>query len=629
MAEQLRRVRRRRRSRSRRSRRWQLRGGLIISLFVLLGFGVGLFAFSSARKAWNRWHKTRLLAEATTQLNQNNLAAAEEMAHKALAIDPQSLEATRILAEATEKDNQPETVAWRAQIARLSPGLENELNLASAALRFGQLDVAREALHRVTPRDREKAAYDVVAGWLSRAQGDVADEERHFAAAVAKEPSNDTYQFNLAVLQILSPDPQKNAAARNQLERLSKVPQFRTEALRALLKNALRQSQTAAANDLAQELQMSPQVTFADYLLCLDLYRKLNPKKFDALLDKVKPVAARNPHDLAQLIEWMNTHELESEALKWSDKLASDLTSRPPAASAIAASLVLTKNWSRLKRWTRSGSWGDDDYLRLAYQAFATRQARRGSAEAEFHALWTSALDATETNSEHELALARLASRWNLDEEAEPLWMQLAKQPATRREALEALYVIYRGKNDLPNLREIAQRLHESSPDELGLMVNAARLALLLDRNTAAGRELAEQAYRKAPNDTGAAVTYAFALYGTGQTAKGIEVLNKLGPDQLRDPHAAVYAALLLDDDNQIEAADRYIAIAKAGPLFPEEKQLLEEIAARRRNPSPAPSPNEPVPSPGASEVSASRWEYRARGFFSSSDFAGSIWQAG
>ena len=43
----------------------QLRGGLIISLFVVLGFGVGLFAFSSARKAWNRWHKTRLLAEAT------------------------------------------------------------------------------------------------------------------------------------------------------------------------------------------------------------------------------------------------------------------------------------------------------------------------------------------------------------------------------------------------------------------------------------------------------------------------------------------------------------------------------------------------------------------------------------
>ena len=124
-------------------------------------------------------------------------------------------------------------MAWRAQIARLAPGLDSQLNLASAALRFGQLDVARDALARIDPADREKAAYHVVAGWLSRAQGNIAEEERHFAAAVASEPTNDVYQFNLAVLQIQSPDPEKNANARNQLERLSKVPQFRTEALRA------------------------------------------------------------------------------------------------------------------------------------------------------------------------------------------------------------------------------------------------------------------------------------------------------------------------------------------------------------------------------------------------------------
>ena len=254
-------------------------------------------------------------------------------ARQALAIDPNSLVAARILAEATEKQNRPETVAWRAQIARLDPGLESELNLASAALRFGQFDVARAAVERVAPEDREKAAYHVVAGWLSRAQGNVAEEERHFAAAVAQEPTNDVYQFNLAVLQILSPDPEKSAAAHNQLERLSKVPQFRTEALRALLDNALRQNQTDAANELAQALQMSPQVTFADYLLCLELYRKLNPKKFDALLDKVKPVAAREGHDLAQLLSWMNKNGLAIAALKWSEKLPADRTNRPPVAS--------------------------------------------------------------------------------------------------------------------------------------------------------------------------------------------------------------------------------------------------------------------------------------------------------
>jgi thioredoxin-like negative regulator of GroEL len=571
------------------------RSGLILSLFVVLGFVAGLFAFSSLHKGWNRWQKTRLLAQAGNRLKHDDLPEAATLARKALALDPDSLAAARLLAETTEKQNRSETVAWRAQIARLDPGLESELNLASAALRFGQLDVARAALGRIAPTDRSKAAYHVVAGWLSRAQGNVAEEERHFAAAVAQEPSNDVYQFNLAVLEILSPDPEKNAAARNQLERLSKVPQFRTEALRALLDNALRENQTDAANALAQELQMSPQVTFADYLLCLDLYRKLNPKKFETLLDKVKPIASRNGPDVAQLIDWMNRNNLANEAWKWSAKLPAALTSHPPVASMIAASLVLTKNWARLKRRTRSGSWGDDDYLRLAYQAYAASQARRGAPETEFDSLWASAVKAASTNPEHELVLARLASKWDLPRQAEPLWLQVSNTPASRREALDALYKIYRAANDLPNLRVTARRLHEASPEEIALAANAARFSLLLDRNSEQGRALAKQTYEKAPNDTAAALTYAFALYRAGQTSEGLEVLEKLSPDQLRDPHAAVYAALLYDDDDQVEAANQYIALAKAGPIFPEEKQLLEEINTRRRkasaSPAPAPSP--------------------------------------
>ena len=592
------RVRRKRRSRRSWRHSFQVRSGLLISLFVVLGFGVGLFGFASVHKGWNRWHKARLLTEAKDRLDHNNLNEAEVRARQALAIDPKSLVAARILAETTEKQNRPETVVWRAQIARLDPGLESELNLASAALRFGQFDVARAALERVAPEDREKAAYHIVAGWLSRAQGNVAEEERHFAAAVAQEPTNDVYQFNLAVLQILSPDPEKNAAARNQLERLSKVPQFRTEALRALLDNALRQNQTDAANELAQALQMSPQVTFADYLLCLELYRKLNPKKFDALLDKVKPVAAREGHDLAQLLSWMNKNGLADAALKWSEKLPVDRTNRPPVAIAVAEALAQTKNWSRLKRWSRSGSWGDDDYLRLAYQAYAVRRSRRTAAEseAEFDALWNSAAAAAAAQPEHKLALARLASTWNLTPEAEQLWLNVAKVPSARREALDALYTLYRETNDLPNLRLTAERLHEISPEEVGLAANAARFALLLDHNAAASRDLAKQAYEKAPNDPATAVTYAFALYGIGRTAEGIKILETLPPDQLNDPHAAVYAALLYDDENQLDAANNYIALARNGPIFPEEKQLLEEIATRRKNaadsltPSPSPS---------------------------------------
>ena len=600
------RVRRKRRHKTVPSRHSRVRRLLVLSLLVTIGFFIGLFGFSSVHKGWNRWRESRLLKQADDFLQHDNSDAAEQAGRKVIALDPNSVDASRILAEATERQNRSETVAWRAQVARLAPSLDSQLNLASAALRFGQLDTTRAALENVAPRDLDKAAYHVVAGWLSRAQGNVAEEERHFAAAVAREPGNDVYQFNLAVLQILSPDPEKNTAARNQIERLSKVPQFHTAALRALLENALRQNQMPAADALAQDLQMSQEVSFNDYLLCLDLYRKLNPEKFCALLTKVKPVAARDGNHQAQLIDWMNQNELESDALKWSEKLPPALTSRPPAAISIGEALARTRNFSRLKRWTRSGLWGDDDYLRLAYQAYAVRESRHAAADAESDSLWSSAEHEAEEHPDREVALARLASQWKLSQEAEQLWLRVAKRTVARREALEALYKIYRQANDLPKLRLISQRLHESSPDEVGLAANAARLALLLDHNTAAGQQLAQEVYAKAPNDTAAAVTYAFALYGTGRTQAGLEVLKKLPPEQLRDPHAAVYAALLLDDDNQVAAADEYIKLARAASLFPEEKQLLEDIATRRQNatpsPTPAPSPTAaPSPMPAAS----------------------------
>ena len=597
MVDQLKRVRRKHRSQPSWWDQLQLPNGVVLALFLTLGFGVGLFAFSSAHRAWNRWHQSQLLAEADRQLDQNHLAEAEKIVRQVVVIDPNSLVAARLLAEITEKENRSETVAWRAQIARLDPDLESQLNLASAALRFGQLDVARIALGRVPPDDREKAAYHVVAGWLARAQGNIAEEERHFAAAVASEPTNDTYQFNLAALQVLSPEPDKSSPARDQLERLSKVAQFRTESLRALLNDALRHNQTEKANDFAQQLQMSSQVTFSDYLLCLDLYRKLNPKKFDALLEKVKSVADDDRSYVAELVTWLNKNNLAGDALKWTDRLPGNLTNQSPSISAIAGSLALTKNWSRLKRWSRGGSWGEDEYLQYAYQAYAARQSRHGGAEAEFASLWASALKTAESNPDHELALARLASEWDLTGEAEPLWQKVSKQSTTRREALDALYQIYRSTNDLPNLRLTAQRLEQSSPEEVGLQTNAARLALLLDRNTAEGRNLAKHAYEIAPNDPKVAVTYAFALYSTGRTAEGLEILKKLPPDELRDPHSAVYAALLFDDDNQVELANQYIALAKAGSIYPEEKQLLEEIASRRQNlalasPTPSPKPH-------------------------------------
>src|SRR5436190_12766959 len=227
------------------------RGRLTVAIAGLaIAFLVGVLFVSYGSKLYENWRERRLLHEATTLLQEGKLSKAAQMAQELARQHPDSLAALSILADTAERQNLEEAVAWRERIARLLPkDPESQLNFASAALRFGKLDLAREALNRVSPSDLDSAAFHVVAGWLARAEGNFAEQEEQFAAAVSKEPNNDLYQFNLAALQIRSKDTQKSNNARDTLEQLSKIVRYRTGALRALLNDAVDRNELASADN--------------------------------------------------------------------------------------------------------------------------------------------------------------------------------------------------------------------------------------------------------------------------------------------------------------------------------------------------------------------------------------------
>src|SRR6516225_5042051 len=568
--------------------------GLAIALLV------AVFFVNYGSKLYENWRERRLLTKATTLLQEGELSKAAQMAHELARRHPDSLAALSILADTAERQNLEEAVAWRERIARLLPkDPESQLNFASAALRFGKLDLAREALDRVSPSDRDSAAFHVVAGWLARAEGNFAEQEEQFAAAVKEEPKNDLYQFNLAALQIRSKETEKSRNARETLERLSSIAPYRTGALRALLNDAVDRNDFTAADNFAQQLQMSPEVTFGDYLLCLNFYRKLDEKKFRQLLEKVKPFAARNPSDLASLIEWMNQNGLAGDVVKWVDKLPSTRLSSPPASVAVAGAYATVKNWSRLKRWTLKGNWGDAEYLRLAYNALAERHLRSGSdskTNSEFETLWQSADELSRSDPERELTLARLATKWQLANQAEELWGRVEENPTMRREALDNLRQLYRANDETTKLYEVLQRLHQSSPNEAPITADLARLGLDLGENTERSHQLAKEAYDRAPNDVNCAVTYAFSLNRLTRNAEALGIIQSLPQDQLHDPHAAVYVALVLVDGSELEGAKDFIAAAETGQLYPEEKKLLEEAKTKLIAPSAIPPPAESPP---------------------------------
>ena len=576
---------------------WPARLAVMVAL-VAVALLVGVLLFNYSSKLYENWRQTHLLHRATALLQEGKLSKATQTAQELLRRLPDSLPALYVLAEAAERQNLEEAVSWRGQIARLLPkDVESQLNLASAALRFGKLDLARRALDGVPSSDRDSAAFHVVAGWLARTEGNFAEQEEQFASAVKKEPKNDLYQFNLAALQIHSGDPEKSTKARDALQRLSTVGPYRTGALRALLNDAVARNDLTAADNFAQQLQISPEITFGDYLLCLNFYRKLDQKKFRVILDRVKPFAARDPSNLASLIDWMNQNGLAGDAVKWIDKLPEGQLSSMPTYVAVADAYATVKNWSRLKSWTRTGMWGDSEYLRLAYQAIAARQSRSrsGGPNTDFETLWYSAEQLASEQPERELALARLASKWQFEKESEELWQRVAENAPMRREALEELRRLYREKNETAKLYDVLQRLHETSPNEAPITADLARLGLNLDQNTERSRQLAKEAYDRAPNEVNCAVTYAFSLSRLGRNADALAIVQNLSPDQLHDPHAAVYVALLLAEANEVERANEYIAAADGERIYLEEQKLLDEaktkLAIASATPSPAISP--------------------------------------
>src|SRR6266481_4445167 len=550
----------------------------VIVAVAAIAFLLGIVLFSYSSRLYEDWRETRLLDQATALLQEGKLSKAAQTARELVARHPDFVPALYVLAEAAEKQNREEAVSWRQQIARL------------------------------LPTDRDSAAYHVVAGWLARAEGNFAGQEEQFAAAVKKEPGNDLYQFNLAALQIRSKDSEKSARARDTLQRLSKVAPYRTGALRALLNDAVARNDRAAADSFAQQLQMSPEITFGDYLLCLNFYRKLDEKKFRLVLERVKPFAARDPANLASLMDWMNQNGLAGDVVKWIDKLPAAELNSTPTAVAVADAYATTKNWSRLKRWTQTETWGDSEYLRLAYQAIATRQSRprSGNASNEFETLWRSAEQSANEQPEHELALARLASKWELERESEELWWRVAKNAASRREALEWLRRLYRAENETAKLYDVLQRIHDSSPTEAPITADLARLGLDIGQNTEQSHQLAKEAYDREPNEVNCAVTYAFSLSRLGKNAEGLAIMQSLPHEQLHDPHAAVYVALLLAEAGQAEAASDYIAATDDAEIYPEEEKLLDEakakLATASANPSAAISalPTEQSPTPTA-----------------------------
>jgi len=529
---------------------------------------------------YRKWRKRHLAQQAQEFFARKDYPSAVLVARHLLQLDLKNITACRIMAETAELAGKVETLSWREQVVALEPRVAaNRIALASAAIHFGQLDLARKTLDTVDTAGRTNLKYHQLAGTLAIADRKTALAETEFAAALTLEPNNQQLALNLASVRLASSEPATREKARADLALLVEQNTLRLDALRALTADALATKSLGSAEKWATLLRNEKGATFTDLLLFVEASRKNSDG--DLALRDAETNAARSPATAAALITWMNRHEMAKAARDWALGLPAEILNAQPVPLAVAEAHSFLQDWRALHSWVDEKNWGEAEFLRFAVLSHALHRLAPGDrASMASQTAWAAALKATNNRPERLAAIAQLAEGWGYAEEAADAWWLIANGNTNAKEALTALQRLYKAKQNSHGLLRVAKRALELNPADLVAANNCASLGLLLNGDSAA-RRLATKLHSENPANAAFRSTYAFALFTEGKTSEALREMETLKEAQLRYPAIAAYYFVMLVDNGKMERAHAFLSAANKAQLLPEEQQLL--TAATRK----------------------------------------------
>lgn len=564
---------------------------LIVCTALLLGVG-------GSRHAYLVWKERRLILSARVSLQKNDFAPFNAAMGQVLLLNPKNVEACRLSAQALLKVGSAKALPWLRRVLELEPGgLDDQMALAEAALRFQFNQEASKWVQAMEPVAKNRANYRDLAGRVAESSGLPEEAQKHYEEAVRIDPQNRTYRLHLEIVRLGSPDAETRQAARSAIEEQAAFPELKSAALRALVLDAIKETQLDRALKLAEELDASPEHLFADRLLYLQVLHGINSPDFHTRLAETEVAVARTPEWILPLMTWMNSDHLAILARDWAQQLPPESTTSIPIRMEIARSYIAYGDWKRLQFFLADEKWGDLDYLKQAYLARCFRERER--ADVTSKATWSEAVNLAGSNGESLMKLAGTARQWGWRTETEEtLWIAAMKSNKAL-EALNALSEFYFSNRDSANLLRVYTLLVEHNPSDKATLNNFANFCLLMDQDTARALNIARELYEKEPKNPVYASTYAFACFRTGKNPQALEVMEKLKPEDLKAPSVAAYYSAFLDAAGRTAQAQEYRELARGVSLLPEEEKILNLTVPQ---PTPEASP-EAAAEPAAAAI--------------------------
>ena len=533
-------------------------------LFILLCWG--------GFRLYRNWQEGHLVRRASAVMSGGDLREASLSVRRVLQLNPNNVEALRLMGEIAEKTGDRGSLELRRKAFELNPNsAEDGLAYVRGALWSNDIATAEKTLNSLPEGARARPEFHAASGRLAEMKRDLAGAEQHWLRAAELAPNESGYRFQLALLQLNQPEKRANALA--VLQELRSNSAQRIAATRTLIIDGVARGTAAGPlRKLSEELQAYPEAVFSDRLMYAEILRQMRDPAQEEYVARLKTDAAASPLNAAALISWMIRNRMTDEASAFIDSLPEEAKVKWPVPFVIAEVQTKTKNWIQLEKQLRESDWATYDFLRRAYLARALReQGKQLPADQELAAAEKEA----SANPQMVTTLTQTIAEWGWKDEAVDLLWILTKNPQTRMPALRSLYAHYTKVADTSGLYRTLAKLSELNPQDTALQNNLAQVSLLIGADVDHARKIAAEVAAKDPKNAAYLSTYAYSLLSKGDLKGALQVMDGLSEEKLRDPSVATYHGLILAAAGQKEKAREFLRRSSEAQLLPEEKELV------------------------------------------------------
>ncbi len=524
------------------------------------------------------WQQNRGLAEAESYERNGDYRRALLALEQTIQLYPQNLEAKRRLADFLERLGQRQAIeVWKGLALTAPEDARHLLGLAKAALRFGDVRMAQEALDRVRKAGQVNADYHRLSAGVALVTRDNAALEAALTELVKAEPANLRIQLNLAIVMIHAGDPAKIETGRAKLIELAASDSLRIRAVVELLNDMARRWPRPSAERVAAFEALARTLT-------PPRGPRLDGSKQDDPVERLLAFAMRQsapvPEDAGALLSWMILNGRAAAGFEWLESLPAETRQSPVLTAAGSEAALQIQDWPRLRQLLLAGAWGNVPPGAIN-AAFALRDNRRGGQTDPTQ--WNAVVDACQTSLPSLRAILRLTEAWRWPDEQRQVLFAITRAFAAETWAWRQLISMALAQGDADQVWQIYQRWSRAVPGDFIVQVETAIMGNLLQQKGAPGPAVTTELMRTQANNAGATVAHALALWRARRTEEAVTLLGNLPPSAFAEPRYALAYGLILADAGRSRESERLLDRASVERLLPAELLFVEQARARNR----------------------------------------------